>query len=134
MDNLKIILGQWQKLMEKYDRNSMKLQRKISDIIKKEWTTSNTRSESDLKKFIERSGMSNIKYFGFKYILEKFTSKAEDKLYRSMLALDSLMCQVENDLEDLIPEKKFKSSSSSESENDEEESENDYSGSSSESD
>ena len=134
MDNLKIILGQWQKLMEKYDRNSMKLQRKISDIIKKEWTTSNTRSESDLKKFIERSGMSNIKYFDSKYILEKFTSKAEDKLYRSMLALDSLMCQVENDLEDLIPEKKLKSSSSSESEDDEEESENDYSGSSSESD
>ena len=58
MDNLKIILGQWQKLMEKYDKNSMKLQRKISEIIKKEWTTSNTRSESDLKKFIERSGMS----------------------------------------------------------------------------
>ncbi len=134
MDNLKIILGQWQKLMEKYDKNSMKLQRKISDIIKKEWATSNTRSESDLKKFIERSGMSNTKYFGFKYILEKFTSKAEDKLYRSMLALDSLMCQVENDLEDLIPEKKLKSSSSSESEDEEEESESDYSDSSSESD
>ena len=50
-----------------------------------------------------------------------------------MLALDSLMCQVENDLEDLTPEKKFKSSSS-ESEDEEEESENDYSGSSSESD
>ena len=133
MDNLKIILGQWQKLMEKYDKNSMKLQRKISDIIKKEWTTSNPRSESDLKKFIERSGMSNIKYFSFKYILEKFTSKAEDKLYRSMLALDSLMCQVENDLEDLIPEKKLKSSSSSESEDEEEESESD-SDSSSESD
>ena len=133
MDNLKIILGQWQKLMEKYDKNSMKLQRKISDIIKKEWTTSNTRSESDLKKFIERSGMSNIKYFSFEYILEKFTSKAEDKLYRSMLALDSLMCQVENDLEDLIPEKKLKSSSSSESEDEEEESESD-SDSSSESD
>ena len=65
MDNLKIILGQWQKLMEKYDKNSMKLQRKISDIIKKEWTTSNTRSESDLKKFIERSGMSNIKILRF---------------------------------------------------------------------
>ena len=46
-----------------------------------------------------------------------------------MLALDSLMCQVENDLEDLVPEKKLKSSSSSESE-DEEGSESDYSDSS----
>ena len=60
MENLKIILGQWQKLMEKYDKNSMKLQRKISDIIKKEWTINNTRSESDLKKFIERAGMDYI--------------------------------------------------------------------------
>ena len=60
MENLKIILGQWQKLMEKYDKNSMKLQRKISDIIKKEWTINNTRSESDLKKFIERAGMNDI--------------------------------------------------------------------------
>ena len=42
-----------------------------------------------------------------------------------MLALDSLMCQVENDLEDLTPEKKFKSSSSSESEDEQEESESD---------
>ena len=60
MDNLKIILGQWQKLMTKYDQNSMKLQRKISDIIKKEWSTSNTRSESDLKSFIERAGLNKI--------------------------------------------------------------------------
>ena len=51
-----------------------------------------------------------------------------------MLALDSLMCQVENDLEDIVPEKKFKSSSSSESEDEEEESESDYPDSSSESD
>ena len=57
MENLKIVLGQWQKLMNKYDRNSMKLQRKISDIIKKEWSTSNNRSESDIKKFIERAGI-----------------------------------------------------------------------------
>ena len=57
MENLKIILGQWQKLMNKYDQNSMKLQRKISDIIKKEWSTSNNRSESDIKKFIERAGI-----------------------------------------------------------------------------
>ena len=57
MENLKIVLGQWQKLMNKYDRNSMKLQRKISDIIKKEWSTSNHRSESDIKKFIERAGI-----------------------------------------------------------------------------
>ena len=51
---------QWQKLMAKYDQNSMKLQRKISDIIKKEWSTSNARSESDLKKFIERAGLNII--------------------------------------------------------------------------
>ena len=54
MENLKIILGQWQKLMEKYDKESMKLQRKIADIIKEEWTTSDTRSESTVKKFIDR--------------------------------------------------------------------------------
>ena len=57
MENLKIVLGQWQKLMNKYDSNSMKLQRKISDIIKREWSTSNHRSESDIKKFIEREGI-----------------------------------------------------------------------------
>ena len=56
MENLKIILGQWQKLMEKYDKDSMKLQRKISNIIKEEWTTSNNRSESTVKKFIDRAG------------------------------------------------------------------------------
>ena len=60
MDNLKIILGQWQKLIGKYDKNSMKLQRKIADVIKKEWTTSNTRSESDIKKFIERAGTIDV--------------------------------------------------------------------------
>ena len=57
MENLKLILGQWQKLMEKYDRNSMKLQRKISEVIRKEWTSSNNRSETDLKKFIDRAGL-----------------------------------------------------------------------------
>ena len=57
MENLKIILGQWQKLMEKYDKESMKLQRKIADIIKEEWTTSDTRSESTVKKFIDRAGL-----------------------------------------------------------------------------
>ena len=57
MENLKLILGQWQKLMEKYDRNSMKLQRKISELIRKEWTSNNNRSETDLKKFIERAGL-----------------------------------------------------------------------------
>ena len=72
--------------------------------------------------------------FDLEYISEKFTSKAEDKLYRSMLALDSLMCQVENDLEDLIPEKKLKYSSSSESEEEEEQSDSDSAESSSDSD
>ena len=57
MENLKIILGQWQKLMRKYDKDSMKLQRKISDIIKKEWSTNKNCSESDIKKFIERAGI-----------------------------------------------------------------------------
>ena len=57
MENLKLILGQWQKLMEKYDSNSMKLQRKISELIRKEWTSNNNRSETDLKKFIERAGL-----------------------------------------------------------------------------
>ena len=57
MENLKIILGQWQKLMSKYDKNSMKLQRKISDIIKEEWSTNKNCSEFDIKKFIERAGI-----------------------------------------------------------------------------
>ena len=126
MENLKIVLGQWQKLMNKYDRNSMKLQRKISDIIKKEWSTSNNRSESDIKKFIERAGIIFEKSDNFLYTLEKFTSKAEQKVYRSIMALDSLMCQVENDLEDLHPEKKCKFSQSS-SESDEDESEEEQS-------
>ena len=56
MENLKIILGQWQKLMEKYDKDSMKLQRKISNIIKEEWTTNDNRSKSTVKKFIDRAG------------------------------------------------------------------------------
>ena len=56
MDSLKLILGQWQKVIEKYEKDSTKLQQKISDIIKVEWTTSKNRSESDLKKFIDRSG------------------------------------------------------------------------------
>ena len=126
MENLKIVLGQWQKLMNKYDRNSMKLQRKISDIIKKEWSTSNHRSESDIKKFIERAGIIFEKSGNYLNILEKFTSKAEQKVYRSIMALDSLMCQVENDLEDLLPEKKCKFSQSS-SESDEDESEEEQS-------
>ena len=121
MENLKIILGQWQKLMEKYDKDSMKLQRKISNIIKEEWTTSNNRSESTVKKFIDRAGQSKIKSkLCLKYLSEKFTTTVEDKLYRSMFALDTLMCQVENDLEDLNPEKKLKDLSSSESEEEEE--------------
>ena len=65
----------------------------------------------------------NINYLN---ILEKFTSKAEQKVYRSIMALDSLMCQVENDLEDLLPEKKCKFSQSS-SESDEDESEEEQS-------
>ena len=126
MENLKIVLGQWQKLMNKYDRNSMKLQRKISDIIKKEWSTSNNRSESDIKKFIERAGIIFEQSSNFLHTLEQFTSKAEQKVYRSIMALDSLMCQVENDLEDLLPEKKCKFSQSS-SESDEDESEEEQS-------
>ena len=49
-----------------------------------------------------------------------------------MFALDSLMCQVENDLEDLNPEKKLKPISSSESD-EEKECETDSSENSSES-
>ena len=61
MENLKIILGEWQKLMGKYDKQSMKLQRKISDIIKSQWTTGkNNHSErlrvEDMKNFIDRAG------------------------------------------------------------------------------
>ena len=61
MENLKIILGEWQKLMGKYDKQSMKLQRKISDIIKSQWTNAkNNHSErlriEDMKNFINRAG------------------------------------------------------------------------------
>ena len=79
MDKLKIILGQWQKLMTKYDQNSMKLQRKISDIIKKEWSTSNTRSQSDLKSFIERAGLKKIS----KTILSIFQKNSRQKPRRN---------------------------------------------------
>ena len=56
MQNLKSILDKWEKLIDKYDKDSTKLQNKISDILKHEWTSSKTRSEADLKKFIDRSG------------------------------------------------------------------------------
>ena len=56
MQNLKSILEKWEKLVDKYDKESTKLQKKISDILKLEWTTNNSRSETDLKKFIDRSG------------------------------------------------------------------------------
>ena len=54
MQNLKTILDKWEKLIDRYDKDSTKLQNKISDILKLEWTSSNTRSEADLKKFIDR--------------------------------------------------------------------------------
>ena len=56
MQNLKSILDKWEKLIDKYDKDSTKLQNKISDILKLEWTSGKTRSEADLKKFIDRSG------------------------------------------------------------------------------
>ena len=56
MQNLKTRLDKWEKLIDRYDKDSTKLQNKISDILKLEWTSSNTRSEADLKKFIDRSG------------------------------------------------------------------------------
>ena len=56
MQNLKNILEKWEKLVDKYDKDSTKLQKKISEILKLEWTTNNSRSETDLKKFIDRSG------------------------------------------------------------------------------
>ena len=50
-------------------------------------------------------------------IKEKFSTKVESKILRSVFALDTLMCQIENDLEDMNPTKKLrKESSSSESE------------------
>ena len=57
MENIKIILGKWDKLIQKYDRDSKKLQQQIADIIKIQWTASNTRSESEMKKIIEKSGI-----------------------------------------------------------------------------
>ena len=50
-------------------------------------------------------------------IKEKFSTKVESKILRSVFALDTLMCQIENDLEDMNPTKKLREeSSSSESE------------------
>ena len=50
-------------------------------------------------------------------IKEKFSMKVESKILRSVFALDTLMCQIENDLEDMNPSKKLREeSSSSESE------------------
>ena len=57
MQNLKNILEKWEKVIDKYDKDSIKLQNKISDILKVEWTTNKSRSEADLKKFIDRSGL-----------------------------------------------------------------------------
>ena len=56
MQDLKNILDKWEKLINKYDKDSTKLQNKISDILKVEWITNTTRSKADLKKFIDRSG------------------------------------------------------------------------------
>ena len=66
--------------------------------------------------------------------LEKFSSKAENQLLRSMFALDTLMCQVENDLEDLSPAKRNKRIESSSSDSEEDEDSSVCSASSSESD
>ena len=66
-------------------------------------------------------------YFNvFTQFIEKFSTKAETKILRSVFALDSLMCQVENDLENLNPAKKLReetTSCESELENDSENSE-----------
>ena len=126
MQNLKSILDKWEKLIDKYDKDSTKLQNKISDILKLEWTSSNTRSEADLKKFIDRSGQWLFVSFFLNEFIEKFSTKAETKILRSVFALDTLMCQVENDLENLNPAKKLREESSScesEPENDSENSE-----------
>ena len=61
MENMKITLGKWQKLMGNYDKQSMKLQRQISDIIKSQWTNAkNNHSErlriEEMKNFIDRAG------------------------------------------------------------------------------
>ena len=126
MQNLKTILDKWEKLIDRYDKDSTKLQNKISDILKLEWTSSNTRSEADLKKFIDRSGQWLFVSFFLNEFIEKFSTKAETKILRSVFALDTLMCQVENDLENLNPAKKLREESSScesEPENDSENSE-----------
>ena len=126
MQNLKTILDKWEKLIDRYDKDSTKLQNKISDILKLEWTSSNTRSEADLKKFIDRSGQWLFVSFFLNEFIEKFSTKAETNILRSIFALDTLMCQVENDLENLNPAKKLREESSScesEPENDSENSE-----------
>ena len=116
MQNLKNILEKWEKLVDKYDKDSTKLQKKISEILKLEWTTNNSRSETDLKKFIDRSGQWWDTYLFINFIIEKFSTKVESKILRSVFALDTLMCQIENDLEDMNPTKKRREESSSESE------------------
>ena len=119
MQNLKNILEKWEKLVDKYDKDSTKLQKKISEILKLEWTTNNSRSETDLKKFIDRSGQWWDTYLFINFIIEKFSTKVESKILRSVFALDTLMCQIENDLEDMNPTKKRREESSSESESNE---------------
>ena len=56
MENFKKVLGQWEKLIAKYDRDSRKLQQKVATIVKAEWTTSDSRSESTMKSIIDKSG------------------------------------------------------------------------------
>ena len=67
-----------------------------------------------------------VRFIFLNEFIEKFSTKAETKILRSIFALDTLMCQVENDLENLNPAKKLREESSScesEPENDSENSE-----------
>ena len=60
MEKFQKILGQWNKLITKYDKDSKKFQQQIAEIIKIEWTTSKSRSESDMKIIIDKSGNLSV--------------------------------------------------------------------------
>ena len=58
MNDIKKYIKEWENLIDTYDRDSKQIQRKITDILKTEWNTSNTRliSVGDMKRIIDRSG------------------------------------------------------------------------------
>ena len=114
MKDLKTFLNQWDKLINDYERDAKQIQRKMTNLLKSEWGgNARTISVVQMKQFISRSGMVQFlsKLF-LKVTLEKFSSKAESKLLRAIFAFDAILCNIENEVDELEasqrPQKKLK--------------------------